>query len=309
MGRLTLNVLLSFAQFEREVTAERIRDKFRASRAKGMYMGGVPPLGYDVKARKLVINKSGAAKIQYIFERFREIGSGTHLLRELAERGITTRNGKRITKGFLYRVLNNRIYIGDVVHKGTRYPGEHEAIISTELWDAVHSILKESPRVRGGRTRANTPAMLKGLIWGQDGAAFSPTHTLKNGKLYRYYVSQTLLRNGAGACEVGRVPAAEVEAAVVEQLRAAFRQPELIIGAWKKASRSTPALTEAQARQALRDLDPMWDELFPAEQARIVQLIVDKVIVGSEGLDVRLRTEGIGTLARELCAPALEEAA
>lgn len=309
MGRLTLNVLLSFAQFEREVTAERIRDKFRASRAKGMYMGGVPPLGYDVKARKLVINKSGAAKIQYIFERFREIGSGTHLLRELAERGITTRNGKRITKGFLYRVLNNRIYIGDVVHKGTRYPGEHEAIIGTELWDAVHSILKESPRVRGGRTRANTPAMLKGLIWGQDGAAFSPTHTLKNGKLYRYYVSQTLLRNGAGACEVGRVPAAEVEAAVVEQLRAAFRQPEVIVGAWKKATRSSPALTEAQALQALRDLDPMWDELFPAEQARIVQLIVDKVIVGSEDLDVRLRTEGIGALARELCAPALEEAA
>ena len=151
--------------------------------------------------------------------------------------------------------------------------------------------------------------MLKGLIWGQDGAAFSPTHTRKNGKLYRYYVSQTLLRYGAGTCEVGRVPAAEVEAAVVEQLRAAFRQPEVIVGAWKKATPSTPALTEAQARQALRDLDPMWDELFPAEQARIVQLIVDKVIVGSEGLDVRLRTEGIGALARELCAPALEEAA
>ena len=106
---------------------------------------------------------------------------------------------------------------------------------------------------------------------------------------------------------VGKV--GEGEAAVVEQLRAAFRQPEIMIGAWKKATRSTPALTEALAIQALRDLDPMWDELFPAEQARIVQLIVDKVIVGSEGLDVRLRTEGIGTLARELCAPALEEAA
>lgn len=109
-----------------------------------------------MKARKLVINKSGAAKIQYIFERFREIGSGTHLLRELAERGIMTRHGKPITKGFLYRVLNNRVYIGDVVHKGNRYPGEHEAIISTDLWDAVHTILKESPRVRGGRSRAKS---------------------------------------------------------------------------------------------------------------------------------------------------------
>lgn len=309
MGRLTLNVLLSFAQFEREVTAERIRDKFAASRAKGMWMGGCPPLGYDVKARKLIVNDDAAANVRFIFKRFVEIGSGTTLLRELTQRGITTRQGKPITKGFLYRMLNNRAYLGEAVHKGTSYPGEHDAIIDRELWDAVRTILKESPRVRANRSRANTPALLKGLLWGSNGAAFSPSHTRKNGKLYRYYVSQTLLRQGAGACTMGRISAAEVEGTVVEQLRSVFRQPEAIVGAWKSAVKNCPTVPEEEAREALTSLDPLWEELFPAEQARIVQLLIDKVIVGSAGLDVKVRVDGIGTLVRELRAPALEAAA
>lgn len=309
MGRLTLNVLLSFAQFEREVTAERIRDKFAASRAKGMWMGGCPPLGYDVKARKLIVNDDAAANVRFIFKRFVEIGSGTTLLRELTQRGITTRQGKPITKGFLYRMLNNRAYLGEAVHKGTSYPGEHDAIIDRELWDAVRTILKESPRVRANRSRANTPALLKGLLWGSNGAAFSPSHTRKNGKLYRYYVSQTLLRQGAGACTMGRISAAEVEGTVVEQLRSVFRQPEAIVGAWKSAVKNCPTVPEEEAREALTSLDPLWEELFPAEQARIVQLLIDKVIVGSAGLDVTVRVDGIGTLVRELRAPALEAAA
>jgi len=309
MGRLTLNVLLSFAQFEREVTAERIRDKFAASRAKGIWMGGVPPLGYDVQARKLVVNEKAAANVRYIFQRFRDVGSATLLLRELRERGITTRQGKTITKGYLYRLLANKVYIGEAVHKGKSYPGEHEAIIDQELWDAVRAITKESPRTRANRARANTPALLKGLLWGSDGGAFSPTHSCKNGKLYRYYVSQTLLRHGAGSAAVGRVPAAEIEGTVVNQLRAVFRQPEIIIGAWKEAVKHAPAMTEAQAREALINLDPMWDELFPAEQARIVQLLVDRVIVGSAGLELKLRVDGLEALARELQLPDLEEAA
>ncbi len=205
MGRLTLNILLSFAQFEREVTAERIRDKVRASRMKGMWMGGCPPLGYDVRDRKLVVNKEQAEHVRWIFARFVEIGSGTRMVRELKERRITTRKGQPITKGFLYRLLNNRVYIGEAVHKGTSYPGEHDAIIDRRTWDKVHAILTESPRKRAAATRAATPALLKGLLFGPDGAAFSPTHTRKCGRLYRYYVSQTILRHGAGSCPVGRV--------------------------------------------------------------------------------------------------------
>jgi DNA invertase Pin-like site-specific DNA recombinase len=308
MGRLTLNILLSFAQFEREVTAERIRDKFRASRMKGMWMGGVPPLGYRVKDRKLLINEAEAANVRWIFGRFIEIGSGTAMLKDLKARGITTRKGAAITKGFLYRLLNNRAYIGEAVHKGESYPGEHAAIIDRATWDKVHAILQESPRKRAARTRADTPALLKGLLYGPDGAAFSPTHTRKGGRLYRYYVSQTVLRHGAGACPVGRLPAGEIEAAVIDQLRAVFRQPEIVVGTWKAALESDPEITEADARDALAGLDPLWDELFPAEQARIVHLLVERVDIGTAGLNVRLRIDGLAALAREMTAD-LEQAA
>ena len=302
MGRLTLNILLSFAQFEREVTAERIRDKVRASRMKGMWMGGVPPLGYEVKDRKLIIKEADAANVRWIFARFIEIGSGTELARELTARGVKTSRGNRIDKKFIYRMLNNRAYIGEAVHKGDSYPGEHNAIIDRVVWDKVHSILTESPRKRAARTRADTPALLKGLLYGPDGAAFSPTHTRKKGKLYRYYVSQTVLKHGAGSCSVGRVPAGEIETAVNDQLRAVFRQPEIVAGTWKAASAQDAEITEADARDALTRLDPLWDELFPAEQARIVALLVERIDIGTDGLNVRLRMDGLTGLAREMMA-------
>ncbi len=309
MGRLTLNILLSFAQFEREVTAERIRDKVRASRMKGMWMGGVPPLGYEVKDRKLIVKEADAADIRWIFARFVEIGSGTELARELAARSIRTSRGNRIDKKYLYRLLNNRAYIGEAVHKGDSYPGEHDGIIDRAVWDKVHAILTESPRKRAARTRADTPALLKGLLHGPDGAAFSPTHTRKGGKLYRYYVSQTVLKHGAGSCPVGRVPAGEIEVAVIDQLRAVFRQPEIVAGTWKAARAHAADITEADARAALQQLDPLWDELFPAEQARIVALLVERIDIGTGGLNVRLRVDGLASLARELLAGEKEHAA
>ena len=300
MGRLTLNILLSFAQFEREVTAERIRDKVRASRMKGMWMGGCPPLGYEVKDRKLVENPADAAHVRWVFARFIEIGSGTVLARELAERGVTTSRGHRIDKKFIYRMLNNRVYIGEAVHKGTGYPGQHTAIIDRAVWDNVHGILTESPRKRAARNRADTPALLKGLLYGPDGAAFSPTHTRKGGRLYRYYVSQTVLKHGAGSCPIGRVPAGEIEATVINQLRAFFRQPEIVVGTWKAARAQHGDITEADARDALMRLDPLWDELFPAEQARIVTLLVERIDIGTDGLHLQLRVDGLTGLAREM---------
>jgi len=302
MGRLTLNILLSFAQFEREVTAERIRDKFAASRRKGMWMGGVPPMGYEVKDRKLIIKEADATKVRWIFSRFIEIGSGTELARELAARGILTSRGNRIDKKYLYRLLNNRAYIGEAVHKGDSYPGEHDGIIDRAIWDKVHAILTESPRKRAARTRADTPALLKGLLYGPDGAAFSPTHTRKGGKLYRYYVSQTVLKHGAGSCPISRVPAGEIETAVIDQLRAVFRQPEIVAGTWKAVRAQDGEITEADARDALTRLDPLWDELFPAEQARIATLLVERIDIGTDGLNVRLRMDGLTGLAREMMA-------
>ena len=300
MGRLTLNILLSFAQFEREVTAERIRDKVRASRMKGIWMGGGVPLGYVVDNRKLVEHPADAAHVRWVFDRFIEIGSGTALARDLAARGVTTSRGFRIDKKFIYRMLNNRVYIGEAVHKGTSYPGEHKAIIERQIWDKVHSILTESPRKRASNSRAQTPALLKGILYGPDGAAFSPSHTRKKARLYRYYVSQTVLKHGAGSCPVGRVPAAEIEVAVIDQLRAVFRQPEIVAGTWKAASAQDDDITEAAARIALQLFDPLWDELFPAEQARIVTLLVERVDIITDGLNVQLRMDGLVGLAREM---------
>ena len=274
-----------------------------------MWMGGYPPLGYEVKDRKLVENPADAAQVRWVFARFVEIGSGALLARELAERGVTTSRGYRMDKKFIYRMLNNRVYIGEAVHKGTGYPGEHAAIIDREVWDKVHSILTESPRKRAARIRADTPALLKGLLYGPDGAAFSPTHTRKGGRLYRYYVSQTVLKHGAGSCPVGRVPAGEIERAVVGQLRAVFRQPEIVAGTWKAAQAQEGGTSEIEVRTALQQFELLWGELFPAEQERIVQLLVERVDIGLEGLNVRLRIDGLTGLAAEMQAQKREVAA
>jgi DNA invertase Pin-like site-specific DNA recombinase len=302
MGRLTLNILLSFAQFEREVIGEHIRDKFAASRRKGMWMGGFVPLGYDVKDRKLVVNKREAATVRRIFERFTKIGSVTELVRELRDEDVRGKRGRLIDKGYVYQLFRNRVYIGEAVHKGTSYPGEHKAIISRSVWDKVYSVLREGPRQRAARTRAQTPALLKGLLFGPTGCAMSPTHTRKGGRLYRYYIATDLLKHDAPACTVRRVSAAEIEGMVLKQVRGLLRSPEMIVRTWRAARRLIAGLQESEVREALQRLDPVWDELFPAEQARIVQLLVERVDVGLDAVDIRLRTEGLANLTAELGA-------
>jgi DNA invertase Pin-like site-specific DNA recombinase len=309
MGRLTLNILLSFAQFEREVIGERIRDKFAASRARGMWMGGSVPLGYDVQDRKLIVNEVEAATVRRVFTGFVEFGSGTKLTQVLRAEGVTTKRGKPINKGDIYKLLNNRTYVGEAAHKGNIYPGEHKALITRELWDQVHAILTESPRARANKNRAQSPALLRGLIFGSDGRMLSPTHTRRRGKLYRYYVSQSVLKetDDSDSCAsnfVRRVSAAEVEAAVVAQVRAILCQPEIIVGTWMAARTELPASTENDTRDALLRLDPLWNELFPAEQARIVRLLVERVEIGPCGADIRLRVSGLASLASDLGAAA-----
>ena len=300
MGRLTLNILLSFAQFEREVIGERIRDKVAASRRKGMWMGGYVPLGYRVENRKLLVNEEEAASVRLIFERFVKLGSIKLLMGELQAAGIRSRRGYMLDKGALYKLLNNRVYIGEAVHKGEAYPGEHEAIISTDLWRRAHAIMGESPRMRANQTRLSGPSLLRGLIFSPNGDAMSPSHTRKGDRLYRYYVTQSVLKRGPGTCPVGRVPAAEIETAVIEQLRGFLRAPELIVRTWMAATRHDDRITEAEVRDPFERLDPMWDELFPAEQARIVQLLVERVDVKVDGIAIRLRTGGLTKLLGEL---------
>jgi DNA invertase Pin-like site-specific DNA recombinase len=309
MGRLTLNILLSFAQFEREVSAERTRDKFAASRKKGLWMGGTPPLGYDVVHRKLVVNETEAKLVQMIFRRFLRLGSATKLAHELREAGCTTktwvtqdgkcRQGKPIDKGALYRILGNRIYLGEAVHKGTSYPGEHAAIIDRALWDKVHAILSQNTVMGANHSRAQTPTLLKGLLFAPGGHAMTPSHTRKGGKLYRYYVATDAIRQGYSECAVASVPAAEVEEAVIAQVRHLLRTPEIIARIWAAAKHES-AVPEREVVETLTAFAPLWDELFPAEQSRVLRLLVERVDLAPDGMEVRLRAEGLQTLVAEL---------
>jgi site-specific DNA recombinase len=299
MGRLTLNILLSFAQFEREVIGERIRDKFAASRKKGMWMGGWAPLGYDIRDRKLLVNTAEAANVRFIFERFARIGSVTKLIPILAAEGIKAKSGKPVEKGYLYRIISNPVYVGEARHKGTCYPGEHQAIIDRALWQRVQDILKESPRKRAAHGRARTPALLKGLIFGPSGTAMTPSHTRRNGKLYRYYVDMDVLKRGTEPGPVSRIAAGDVESVVLDQLRAILRTPEIVVRTWRKARSKIDNITESEVRQALEQLDPLWDELFPAEQDRIIQLLVERVDVQEDAVEIQFRIDGLASLVED----------
>jgi site-specific DNA recombinase len=253
MGRLTLNVLLSFAQFERELAGERIRDKFAASRRKGMWMGGTVPLGYDVSGRKLVINAEEAERVRVIFERYLALGCVSKLRDDLEQRGIRSKQrvlasgqvlgGGSFGRGALYHLLQNRIYLGEVVHKGVSHPGEHEPTIDEELWSAVQAQLLANRGIRR-RSRLETGSLLTGLIFDARGNLMSPTYSARRGKRYRYYVSRGLLRVGrkADAGSHCRVGAEDLERLVVEVIAQQLSEPELLSeaasGSWSTATRT-----------------------------------------------------------------------
>jgi DNA invertase Pin-like site-specific DNA recombinase len=300
IGRLNLHLILSFGQYERELAAERIRDKFAASRRKGMWMGGHPPLGYEVRERKLVIDETEGALVRHIFERFLQVGSATKLVQELNAAGHRTKRGKLFDKGIVYKLLNNRTFVGEVEHKGTAYPGEHEAIVDRDTWDKVQTILALNRRRRACHTRAATSALLKGLIIGADGKAMAPSHTRRRGRLYRFYRTATSLKLRHDACPIRAVPAGEVEAAVINQVRAVLRAPEIVVRVWRAAQLDGEPVEEREVVEALQRLDPLWDQLFPVERARILQLLVARVVVRLDGLEIILRVEGITSLTEDL---------
>jgi site-specific DNA recombinase len=231
MGRLTLNVLLSFAQFEREVTAERIRDKIAASKRKGLWVGGTVPLGYQLKDGKLLIVEEEAKQVRSIFRRYLELGSVNRLVVDLRERNFRskirtlsdgrTRGGVPFTQGPLFYMLRNRFYVGEVRYKNAIYPGPQPPLMDRKLFDAVQEKLTAQWSHRT-TTRNRSLALLRGLLFDDSGHPMHPTHATKNGVRYRYYVSQPYLRGittpPPGA--IARVPAAEIETAVVSALKA-----------------------------------------------------------------------------------------
>ena len=232
MGRLTLNVLLSFAQFEREVTSERIRDKIAASKRKGLWVGGMAPLGYDAKDRKITVNDAEAERVRTIFESYLKLGSLNLLMADLRERGIITKvrtlksarivGGIPFTRGPLAHLLRNRFYVGEVAFKGEILKGEQQPILDKKLFDAVQAKLGEQATNRS-TTRLVSEALLAGLIYDDCGNRMSPTHARKRGVKYRYYISAALVQGAAeNAGSVPRVPAGEIEQMVVSSTRKRF---------------------------------------------------------------------------------------
>lgn len=224
MGRLTLNVLLSFAQFEREVTGERIRDKVAASKKKGIWMGGPVPLGYRVEDRKLVIEPKEAATVRMVFERYLVLGAMIPLLTELNTKGFTTRlrelqtgqtiGGVPFTRGPLGNLLKNRIYVGEITHKGQSYPGEHEAIIDRALFEAVQAKLAANLNCHD-KSKSSSGALLIGRLFDDAGNLMSPTHARKGSLRYRYYVSRPLVEGQkTNVGSVCRVAAHQIETIV-----------------------------------------------------------------------------------------------
>jgi DNA invertase Pin-like site-specific DNA recombinase len=316
MGRLTLNMLLSFAQFEREVTGERIRDKIAASKAKGMWMGGRPPLGYEVRDRKLEIVAEEAETVRHIFSRYADLGSVLDLRDELADAGITAKRhvsiggnvtgGGTLERGALYHLLQNRLYRGEIDHKGAIHPGQHEATVDEALWNKVQAALAENRVERAVRSDAASPSLLAGLLWDEDGIRLTPSHANKKGRRYRYYVSHDLIagkRSGADSSEstrrrssARRIPANDLEAIVEGQLT------QFLGNATAIDSIVAPRARDIEDRRRLVDrageIAGNWHSLPPAEKMAILQRLVKVIVVTATTVEISLRAEAVIAIAR-----------
>jgi len=304
MGRLTRNVLLSFAQFEREVTGERIRDKIAASKKKGLWMGGLPSLGYDVKERKLVVNEAEAATVRMIFRRYLELGSVRALKAALDAEGVVSKlrtaadgspcGGKSFSRGALYLMLQNRIYRGEIVHKGTAFPGEHAPIVDEDLWSSVQRRLEVNGVGRREKREDGAPNLLTGILVDADGQAMTPTHAVKKGVRYRYYVSRRLVTRTRGEERNGqtsgqRIPAASVEGLVVQRLRSFFADSVAVIESLPRHRRDAPS--QKRANESATEIVRALDDRREAAWNTIFRPMIVRVEVGLDRIDVDVSTE------------------
>jgi site-specific DNA recombinase len=288
MGRLTLNVLLSFAQFERELTGERIRDKVAASKKKGMWMGGMVPLGYDCVERRLIINESESETVREIFRQYARLGSVMAVKKYLEEKGIRSKirtasdgrayGGAIYSRGALYQILNNRMYIGQIVHRGEAYAAQHEPIIAQKLWNQVAASLKANNRAKRTSRICATSSLLTGLLRDTDGIRFTPTHAVKNGKRYRYYTSQAVIQNRGDRPRIARYPAMELEAVVTTQIHQLLRSFDTYLTRNKKTPQAELALQRA------KDLAVRWPEQATTEQREFIRAVVKTVTLGERSL-------------------------
>jgi len=298
MGRLTLNVLLSFAQFEREVTGERIRDKIAASKKKGMWMGGVPPLGYDVRERQLVANNAEADTVRFIYQRYLELGCVRQLSQELERRGIVSKvrvslkgnrsGGCRFSRGALYELLANPIYVGEIRHRQERHPGQHEAILTKELWERVQLQLKENAARGRGSANRSISSPLAGKVFDAEGQPLYVQGASKRARRYRYYVSKSLANGTANEKEKGwRLSAPELERAVAIGMRLILSDRPGLLQSLEQSEIDSPdvgALLESLSTF----LKPENNQL---DEANSLDEIIGRVQLRDDGISITLGIE------------------
>ncbi len=301
MGRLTLNLLLSFAQFEREVTGERIRDKIAASKKKGMWMGGNVPLGYDASERTLVIDPAEAETVRRIFALYRELGCVRRVKEEADRLGLRTkrsttvngteRGGKSFSRGHIYRLLSNPIYIGEIAHKGQLYPGQHRALIDTETWAAVRDQITTNATNHRRRADAAEPSLLTGLLVDARGERLTPSHAVKKGRRYRYYVSGDLITQaGMDRAQGWRLPAKEIEDAVIRVLTDALTRQAMLLERF-----GTAGIPSDQTRKMLDRATRLATAppRSPAGRATAVRDLIEKVVINENAITIRIRRSAL----------------
>jgi site-specific DNA recombinase len=296
MGRLTLNVLLSFAQFEREVTGERIRDKVAASKAKGMWMGGPVPLGYKLGKRKLIVDEAEAEVVRHIFARYAKLRSLADLVEELVHAGVRTRQrqyrdgrsvgGVLFTKGPLAWLLANRVYVGEVAHKGQVYVGEHAAIVDRALWDRVQQIITDNRVARRLGSRGKAPSLLTGLIVDPVGRPMSPTYAVREARRYRYYITRLPTDVRTAGADMLRLPAHEIEALVVDRLTDWLDSDACNTDSSDAATLNALRVQRSELAHALREGNQLAQRAILLDLGVTVAVRDEQVEIGIDGCNV-----------------------
>jgi len=302
MGRLTLNVLLSFAQFEREVTGERIRDKIAASKAKGMWMGGRVPLGYDLRDRKLYVNPGEAKTVGEIFQHYLRLQTVTALTSYLSESGVQSKlrigpdgartGGQYFSRGALYQLLRNHIYVGEIEHKGSIYPGEHGAIIDRALWDQVQALLDDNRQGERNRSHWSSGSLLTGLLFTQSGVRYIPTHSQKGDRRYHFYTSQAVIRGEGKGDSTGRLPAPPIERAVEDRIQAFLSSTTEILEAMRRRPDS-PDISIERVLKSAREKSEAWKREDRTSISQWIRVLLHRALVCEGKLELQINLEAL----------------
>lgn len=313
MGRLTLNMLLSFAQFEREVTSERIRDKIAASKRKGLWMGGPVPLGYEVRDRKLVVNEAEAETVRHIMRRYCELDSVRELVAELRRDGVVTKvqnrasgphkGGIPFARGALYHLLKNRIYLGEIVHKGSAYPGEHSPLVEPDLWHRVQRTLADRAKCAAGRTYAKRSSFLAGVLFDGLGRRMMPSHTTKGPRSYRYYVTRPDLLANAPAW---RTAAHDLEKMVRTRI-AKFLGDPFEVAQLLGPGADLHQVREAQSRAA--SLSDTISNASDTECSTHMKRLIRSVTIELNQISIEVEAASLGSLVEWPFAGSLDQSA